>query len=323
MDEINKPTQITTPPISSEAGKAPTCSDVKPQSVTGIKPSNNPILARRAKTVDGLPKLTAFVTPSKLQSQEMRLAGRLFDYISSKKIDNALAQPVKHGKFAIYPIGSEGLQLYAHPGIHDVTGGESLWAASAVAGTNKIIALETILASEYTPKSAGSEINYGKYKVKATSVSSLPEMGQLASSYSSDAKGAKSVQVQVTNTETGATRDVTVDLLQLWEDGKGISPDLAKGILKRIPLEKCQIHCRAGLGRTGTLIVMKQMEQAFKTGILTKENVVNFIADSVASGRGQRANGQFVQTKEQVQSLIDFAKDLTGVTESSIEKQLS
>lgn len=323
MDGINKPPQITTPPTSSEAGKAPTGDDVKIQSATGIKLSDNPLLARRATARKGLPKLKAFATPSKLQSQEMRLAGRLFDYISSKKIDNALAQPVKHGKFAIYPIGSEGLQLYAHSGIHDVTGGESLWAASELAGTNKIIALETILASEYTPKSAGSEINYGKYKVKATSVSSLPDMGQLASSYTSDAKDAKSVQVQVTNTETGATRDVTVDLLQLWEDGKGISPDLAKGILERIPLDKCQIHCRAGLGRTGTLIVMKQMEQAFEKGILTKENVVNFIADSVANGRGQRANGQFVQTKEQVQSLIDFAKDLTGVTESSIEKQLS
>ena len=77
--------------------------------------------------------------------------------------------------------------------------------------------------------------------------------------------------------------------------------------------EKCPIiHCRAGVGRTGSLAVAVALADMIKQGRVTNENYGITIDTLVLAGRYQRGIN-FVQSQEQYQSLHLLAKKMLNL----------
>lgn len=103
-----------------------------------------------------------------------------------------------------------------------------------------------------------------------------------------------------------------------WEDAKGITTKQLDKLLNRIeekraqfPKELVWIHCRAGVGRSGTVTVALALKQLYRQGAINCENYVDVINDLILKGRTQR-DVLFVQSKEQYQLLLQYAEKLIG-----------
>ncbi|OED40800.1 hypothetical protein ACH42_15635 [Endozoicomonas sp. (ex Bugula neritina AB1)] len=69
---------------------------------------------------------------------------------------------------------------------------------------------------------------------------------------------------------------------------------------------KVMVHCKAGVGRTGSLIVLKQLEEGIKNGDVNRENVLQKTVDLVWQGRKERGS-EFVQTPTQFEFVVQQA----------------
>ncbi len=69
------------------------------------------------------------------------------------------------------------------------------------------------------------------------------------------------------------------------------------------------IHCRAGVGRTGTVIVASQLYRLMKDKKLTKDNYYSIITDLINQGRYTRGKS-FVQKPAQFISVVRYAEAL-------------
>lgn len=65
------------------------------------------------------------------------------------------------------------------------------------------------------------------------------------------------------------------------------------------------IHCRAGVGRTGTFITAISNKHLIYQGVITNENALNQTREAILRGRRDRSD-LFVQTRAQLRSLILF-----------------
>ncbi|MGI9277257.1 MAG: protein-tyrosine phosphatase family protein [Endozoicomonas sp.] len=207
------------------------------------------------------------------------------------------------------------VELYAHPISTNPDQAEAIWALAEKAETEKIIALQdfTFVASPYLPADDTNEGQFGNFKVKILAKKPLPEISPKAFS----------LTVNVTNEETGKEREVNIDQFFMWGDDKGLDKNLADQLVRRVPMNKCQIHCLQGVGRTGTLILMKLMQVAADNQELTRDNLVDFIASNIREGRVQRESPEYVKTEAQFKSLMEFGMGLTKATVDNIEQQLS
>jgi len=86
--------------------------------------------------------------------------------------------------------------------------------------------------------------------------------------------------------------DVT-DMGQLIEITKIIDKKMGVG---KVPI----VHCRAGVGRTGTLISTLALRNMEKQGLLSQGNINETFKDVVMTGRRCRGPG-FIQTEEQLE----------------------
>lgn len=103
-----------------------------------------------------------------------------------------------------------------------------------------------------------------------------------------------------------------------WPDSGVISIDQLERLLDRIeekqaksPHENLWIHCRAGVGRTGTVTVALAIRQLHREGAINSDNYLDAINELILKGRTQR-DAFFVQSKEQYQLLLQFAEKLLG-----------
>ena len=69
------------------------------------------------------------------------------------------------------------------------------------------------------------------------------------------------------------------------------------------------VHCKAGVGRTGTLITAAIIKQKIAAGELNKENLGASLVDIILHLRKQRGTG-FVQSKNQFNLLYQYAESL-------------
>ena len=72
------------------------------------------------------------------------------------------------------------------------------------------------------------------------------------------------------------------------------------------------VHCSAGVGRTGTFIVLRQLLEGIRNGSITRGNLLETIRDRVWEGRVARGWG-FVQSPAQMVMLVERGLDEAGV----------
>ncbi len=101
-----------------------------------------------------------------------------------------------------------------------------------------------------------------------------------------------------------------------WPDHGAIQPTELATIVRYVRTNKQMlehkplwIHCRAGVGRSGTVAVALGLVERYKEGELTADTYEEIINQLIQSGRRQR-NNWFVQTVYQYKLLHEFAMEL-------------
>lgn len=100
-----------------------------------------------------------------------------------------------------------------------------------------------------------------------------------------------------------------------WPDFGGVSPQDLDHLVDSINKEEDSpligskqsvvIHCRAGVGRTGTIIVASVLKPLILAGIVTPSNLKEKMAEIILEGRRQRGP-MFVQSPDQLQALCNW-----------------
>ncbi len=97
-----------------------------------------------------------------------------------------------------------------------------------------------------------------------------------------------------------------------WPDHGVISLDRLHQLISQVefmvphPSDSVLVHCRAGVGRTGTVIAALIIKEQIERGIMRPENLGKDLVALVLHLRQQR-NGYFVQNLEQFRLLYDYA----------------
>lgn len=112
------------------------------------------------------------------------------------------------------------------------------------------------------------------------------------------------------NTLTNMSKEVTRFHCTDWLDfGEGSLPLLKQlvEVIEKNP--RILVHCRAGLGRTGTLFTAALLKEKIEKGEITLENLDGSLVDLIVSLRKNRGKG-FVQTLGQFMMLQEYGKSL-------------
>ncbi|WP_172806797.1 protein-tyrosine phosphatase family protein [Endozoicomonas arenosclerae] len=111
-----------------------------------------------------------------------------------------------------------------------------------------------------------------------------------------------------------------------WPDGSGYSNSkriihFCKKLIsqRRPPL----IHCQAGLGRSGALVLVMNLLLLEGAGLLNKETGVAKLAELINQARVDRNDDRFVTTPDQFYLLLRVLKRLTGLSSSELVDQVN
>lgn len=122
---------------------------------------------------------------------------------------------------------------------------------------------------------------------------------------------------KVKDTRIGVTRDILRYRYDSWMDFTAVNLPTLQQLVKKVkqlaPKDNkiVWLHCRAGIGRTGTLIAALILEEKIQSGEITKSNLEDQLVKLIVSLRKQRGPG-FVQRKEQLDLLRQFAYSILG-----------
>jgi protein tyrosine phosphatase len=114
----------------------------------------------------------------------------------------------------------------------------------------------------------------------------------------------------VTNSQIKKKSNVIRYHFKEWKDHSAVSLDLLKRLVHQIKpcaeKELVWIHCRAGVGRTGTLITAYILNEKIEKGEITQDNLKSSLVHLILGLRKQRGR-YFVQNMDQFCLLHDYA----------------
>ncbi len=113
-----------------------------------------------------------------------------------------------------------------------------------------------------------------------------------------------------------------------WKDFSGTAADdliylidevdqIAQEISNHDPI---MVHCRAGVGRAGTLITVRTLKNLIQQGKINNENLVRILQKIIFMGRQQRGRG-FVQRLTQLETIIECAEKILAVAMQSFTER--
>lgn len=152
----------------------------------------------------------------------------------------------------------------------------------------------------YYPLKEGKSERYGNVQVICTSIRPLhQDMSDISYSVYDVTDFAE---------HTPQTKQIARIHYFGWKDHTHASLDrlsLLVEYLEQHPFEQQIIHCRAGVGRTGTLITACNLKKKILNREISRENLQDSVINLTAESRLMRGP-KFVQKKEQLYQLIEY-----------------
>ncbi len=107
----------------------------------------------------------------------------------------------------------------------------------------------------------------------------------------------------------GQEHTVTRHYFPYWADHQAIGAETLEQLVDQLATDRSIVHCRAGVGRSGTFAMASFIKDAVANGEITKANVQDKLNEMIIHGRTQRGLA-FVQQDVQLNLLIQYTLKL-------------
>lgn len=117
---------------------------------------------------------------------------------------------------------------------------------------------------------------------------------------------------QITSTETGSVKNVKRYHYADWKDFDAVSLSTLHTLVQKVETlsphikDLVWVHCRAGVGRTGTLITALILKEKIEGGEINTENLVTSLETIILELRKERGSA-FIQQESQLNLLCQYA----------------